>query len=133
MAHEESGLVRLELKPMSVNQCWYGRKNPTEIFKQYRLDVDRLLPDEYTVPEGELFILFKWGLSNRGNDIDNSCKPFLDALQLKYGFNDNKVYSIIMEKIIVPKGKEFIEFEIRSRDDVKVTAYDWKLEEVVYG
>lgn len=125
-------MIKINLKPMSVNQCWYGSKRPTETFKKYREDVASLLPDDYEVPDGPLFIFFRWGLSNRGNDIDNSCKPFLDCLQNKYGFNDNKVYQIIMDKVIVAKGQEFIEFDIRRIEDIDVNVYDVDTGENIY-
>ena len=106
-------MIRLNLKPLSVNKCWRGKKTPTAEFKQYRLDVAQSLPDDFSVPKDEhLFVYIKWGLSNRGNDIDNGCKPFLDLLQRKYDFNDNKVYALLMEKDIVRKGEEYIEFEV---------------------
>jgi len=51
-------------------------------------------------------------VSNKGFDLDNSLKPFIDILQKKYGFNDNRIYSITAMKRIVPKGEEFISFDI---------------------
>ena len=125
-------MIRIELKPFSLNKCWFGMKKPTPEFKQYRLDVEDLLPEDYEVPEGELFIFFRWGQSSRGADIDNSCKPFLDCLQNKYGFNDNKVYLLVMEKVIVPKKEEFIEFDIRPLSDMRVEVLDLVSNEVIY-
>ena len=118
-------MVRLDIKPMSVNKCWLGVKRPTDEFKAYRELVSNSLPEEYEVPDdGELAVVFIWGLSNRANDVDNSCKPFLDCLQTKYGFDDKRVYEIYMQKVIVPKGKEYIEFGIYPREDVEYQVWD---------
>lgn len=53
------------------------------------------------------------GLSNMASDVDNVVKPFVDILQKKYGFNDKFIFRLIVEKKIVAKGAEFIEFYIK--------------------
>lgn len=65
-----------------------------------------------TIPDGDLELHIQIGVSNRGFDIDNAVKPFLDILQKKYGFNDNRIYSLNVSKRITPKGCEFISFDI---------------------
>ena len=58
------------------------------------------------------------GFSNRGADLDNTIKPFMDTYQSIFeDFNDNKVYELIMEKDIVPKGEEYISVEIERIED----------------
>ena len=32
----------------------------------------------------------------------------------KYLFNDKEIYKMVVEKVIVPKGKEYIKFEIKT-------------------
>jgi Holliday junction resolvase RusA-like endonuclease len=58
------------------------------------------------------FISYKLYHSSEGSDIDNFLKLFNDILSKKYGFNDNKIYKIEIEKFIVKKGSEAIEFKI---------------------
>jgi len=41
-------------------------------------------------------------------------KLFIDILQKKYLFNDNRIYKATIYKEIVKKGKEFIEFDINQ-------------------
>jgi hypothetical protein len=41
-------------------------------------------------------------------------KPFIDCLQLKYGFNDKWIYKISAKKKDVVKGKEYIHFELKE-------------------
>lgn len=114
-------VIKIDIKPLSVNKCFYGARRPTKEYQKYKEDVYNILPYTYKIPEeGSLFVFFRWGLSNKGNDLDNSCKPFLDCLQIKYEFNDNRVYRMLMEKVIVPKGEEFIEFDIKPIDNVNI-------------
>jgi Holliday junction resolvase RusA-like endonuclease len=43
------------------------------------------------------------GLSNKLSDIDNVAKQFIDILSKAYNFNDNQIYSLVMQKEIVNK------------------------------
>ena len=103
--------MRIDIKPLSVNQAWQGRRFKTKAYKQYEKDVLTLLRP-MTIPEGELDIIFKWGFSNSASDVDNPVKCFMDCLQKKYGFNDSRVRRIVAVKDKVKKGDEYIEFEI---------------------
>jgi hypothetical protein len=48
------------------------------------------------------------------SDYDNPIKIFQDVLCKKYGFNDNRIFAGHQYKILVPKGEEFIRFEIKA-------------------
>ena len=104
-------MKKLKIKAISVNKCWQGRRFKTTEYKEYEENVLTLLP-KLKIPEGELKVEITFGLSNRANDIDNGVKPFVDIMQKKYGFNDNRIYLMILKKEIVKKGKEFIKFKI---------------------
>lgn len=69
------------------------------------------------IPEGNLWLTIWIGVSNRGFDVDNCAKPFIDILQKKYEFNDNRIYVLHVMKEIVKKGDEFIEFKILGAED----------------
>ena len=73
-----------------------------------------ILPKNLDIPSGNLDVSIKFGFSNAGSDIDNPLKMLVDILQKKYGFNDNKIYKMNLEKIKTKKGCEFIEFDIRG-------------------
>ena len=64
------------------------------------------------IPEGKLMLRATFGLSSKNADWDNPIKCFQDIVSAKYGFNDRRIYKGIIEKVIVPKGSEFIEFTI---------------------
>jgi Holliday junction resolvase RusA-like endonuclease len=57
------------------------------------------------------------GFSNVASDIDNAVKPFIDILQKRYNFNDKYIFRLVIEKEIVTKGKEFIEYTIKKLED----------------
>lgn len=105
--------MRLDIKPLSVNDAWQGKRFKTKKYKAYERDI-MLLLGEMDIPDGRLEIHLKWGFSSAASDWDNPIKPFQDCLQKKYGFNDNRIDRGITEKVKVKKGDEFIEFEIRK-------------------
>jgi len=103
----------LDIKPLSVNECWQGKRFKTPKYKKYENNLLIMLP-KLTVPEGPIELYLKWGFSSAASDWDNPIKPFQDILQKKYNFNDNRVVRAITEKVKVNKGEEFIEFEIKK-------------------
>ena len=105
--------MRVEIKAVSVNQCWRGRRFKTDKYKAYEYELMPLLP-VLSVPNGLLHVQIVFGLSSKLNDIDNGLKPFIDILQKKYNFNDRDIYKLTVEKEIVKKGSEYIEFEIKA-------------------
>ena len=103
----------VKIKPLSVNQAWKGRRFKTDLYKSYERNVSLLLP-KVDFPKGSVHLSLVFGFSNKGADIDNPLKPFLDILQKAYGFNDKDIYKLSVEKKIVKKGDEFIEFEVEA-------------------
>jgi len=106
-------MIEIDYKPLSVNDVWKGRRYKTDEYKQYERDISFMLP-RIKIPEGKLRVEFEFGFSSAGSDVDNPVKPFMDILQKKYGFNDSRVYEILLKKIIVKKGSEYIKFIINS-------------------
>ena len=98
-------------KPLSVNDCWRGRRFKTDDYKDYEQTLFLLLP-KIKVPEEKLKLKIVFGFSSKASDIDNGIKPFVDILQKKYGFNDKMIYSLDVEKEDTKKGGEYIKFEI---------------------
>lgn len=111
-------MYKLEIKSLSVNEAWQGRRVKTKKYRDFEKTILLMLrPME--MPEGNLELFLRWGFSSSGSDWDNPIKPFQDCLQKKYNFNDNKVYRAIIEKVKVKKGEEFIEFDIKQLEDSK--------------
>ena len=104
-------MVRISIKSLSLNQAYIGRRFATPALKDFKMALSLLLPKQ-TVPEGKLSVRLAFGVSSAGADLDNQAKTMIDALSENYGFNDNRVYKIEMEKIITKKGAEYIDFEL---------------------
>jgi Holliday junction resolvase RusA-like endonuclease len=103
--------MKIEIKPLSVNQAWAGRRFKTPIYKKYERDLLLLLPSRFYSSQ-KLSIKIDFGFSSTASDIDNPLKPFLDILQKKYKIDDKQIYELTVTKTIVKKGFEYINFEI---------------------
>jgi len=105
--------MRIDIKPLSVNQCWQGKRFKTPKYKAYESELLlRLKPIKLPPPPYDIY--FKFGFSSKLSDWDNPIKPFQDILQKRYDFNDRDVFKATVEKELVKKGNEFIEFSIKS-------------------
>ena len=105
--------MRVNIKPLSVNQAWKGRRYKTNNYGRYERDLLLILP-KLDVPTGKLSLSIVVGFSSVASDVDNICKPFIDILQKKYSFDDKMIYKLNVEKTIVKKGCEFIEFTLKE-------------------
>lgn len=102
---------KINIKPLSVNECWQGRRFKTKEYKQYEKDLLLMLPNiKLKIQRVSIDIVF--GFSNSLCDIDNPLKPFLDILQKKYNINDRDIYKLIVSKEVIKKGNEFIKYQI---------------------
>ena len=108
--------MKIKIKPLSVNKAWKGRRFKTKDYTDYETELLTLLPCNIDIPSDNIKLSINYGMSNAGSDIDNPIKPFLDVLQKKYGFNDNRVYELSIRKEKVNKGDEFINFELIGVD-----------------
>lgn len=105
---------KINIKPLSINKAFQGRRFKTQDYKSYELELISKLP-EMEIPKDILIdITITVGFSNRGSDLDNIAKPFIDILQKKYLFNDSKIYKLTMNKKIVKKGDDYITFNIQQ-------------------
>lgn len=103
--------MMVNIKPLSVNEAWKGRRFKTDKYKKYELDVLKLLRP-FNVPDGYLSLYLTFGFSSELSDFDNPVKCFVDCLQKKYGFNDKMIKRCVIEVEQVKKGKEFIEWNL---------------------
>lgn len=105
-------MIRVNIKPLSMNEAFLGRKRKTAKYRDYEIKVPKELPDLELPERGPLGLRIRAGLSNRAADLDNVVKPFLDILQSHYGFNDNRIYEIEMTKVKTERGSEYLGFEL---------------------
>lgn len=99
--------INLQIKPLSVNEAWAGKRFKTPKYKRYERDVLLMLPNAEITDFSKVKITY--GFSNKASDIDNPTKMVLDILQKKYGVNDRDIEYLVLQKVIVKKGQEFIE------------------------
>ena len=105
--------MRIDIKPLSVNEAFQGRRFRTPKYKAFQKEL-LLKLKPMKIEGGKLSLSICFGFSSKGSDIDNCVKQFTDCLSKKYGFNDNRIYRLEVSKVIVPKGQEFIEFDIQT-------------------
>ena len=106
-------MIKLNIKPLSVNEAWQGKRYRTQKYKSYQDFVLLLLP-KIEIPSGYLEIHLIFGFSSKLADFDNPVKLFVDILQKKYQFNDKMIKRAVIEVEHVEKKKEFIKFEIKQ-------------------
>lgn len=97
--------MRIDIKPLSVNEAWQGRRFKTDKYKAYEKELLLKLPNYFKDDFTELYI--EIGVSALF-DIDNCLKPLIDVLQKKYNFNDRYITKLTVIKTKVKKGNEFI-------------------------
>lgn len=106
--------VREEIKPLSVNEAWQGKRFKTDSYKAYERVLLSVLPD-VELPDPPYEIYFKFGFSSPLSDWDNPIKPLQDVIQKRYGFNDKLIKRAIVDVVDVKRGGEFFEFKITTK------------------
>lgn len=109
-------MIEIGIVPLSVNECWRGRRFKTDKYRDYEGRLLWLLP-RMEIPDGPLCICFEFGFSSLASDWDNPVKPLQDILQKKYGFDDKRIIRAEVSKVLVKKGNEYLKFEIRKYEN----------------
>jgi hypothetical protein len=68
-----SKFYKVNIKPLSVNKAWKGRRYATKESKAYQKELWLLLPQKIDIPAGRLEITFEFGMS-MASDYDNPVK-----------------------------------------------------------
>lgn len=105
--------TRINIKPLSVNKAFMGRRFHTKKHKEWTNHVLLMLPKNINLPEPPYEIYLKFGFSSSASDWDNPIKQVQDSLSTKYGFNDKLIRRGVVDTEIVKKGQEYFEFEIK--------------------
>lgn len=109
-----SHCIRIDLKPLSVNDAYTGKRYSTEEKRIFNRQCDILLPNNYKIPEPPFQIYFKFGFSSKASDYDGPIKVVQDSIAKKYKFNDKLIRRAIIDTEYVKKGKEYFEFKIET-------------------
>lgn len=121
-------MVRIDEKTLSVNEAWKGSRYKSDEYKAYQSKLLWLLPRKIDIPTPPFEIYFRFGFSSAASDWDNPVKPLQDILAKKYGFNDKLIRRAIVDTEMVPKGKEFFEFELKTFTPTNMIVNDLLLE-----
>lgn len=111
--------IKLNIKPLSVNEAHYRNKKRTVKYLNYiefwrKAFEKRGIKSIAENKSAKYSITFVFGFSNRGSDIDNPIKVSIDTLQGLLKFNDKQIYMIGVSKDIVPKGEEYIKVKMQE-------------------
>lgn len=106
-------MYKLDLKPLSLNSAYRGRRFTTPELGVYKTNLNFMLP-RLGPFKGKLSVKYIFGVSSKNADGDNLIKCFQDAIATKYGFNDKDIFEWGVKKELVDKGKEFIKFDIET-------------------
>jgi len=104
---------RINIKPLSINCAFQGRRFKTPAYNKYERDCLLLLP-AIKIPLPPYRLTIELGFSNKGADLSNPLKLIEDIIQKKYGINDKDVYQIVLNKVIVSKSNEYFKFNLES-------------------
>lgn len=105
-------MIKIEIAPLSVNNAWKGQRFKTDAYKVFERSLLFLLPKKYDLPQPPFEIHLEFGFSSSNSDWDNGIKQFTDILANKYGFNDRYIKKGVVVVENVPKGQEYIKFEL---------------------
>ena len=89
-------MQKINIKPLSVNNCWQGKRFKTPVYTAYEKQV-MLSLKPMKLPNAPYSIKLKFGFSSKAADIDNPIKPILDILQKRYKFNDKEISMLTAE------------------------------------
>jgi len=106
-------MVKIGIKPLSVNECWRGTRKKTVKYLKYQRDLLLMLP-RIPIPDPPFKVRYEFGFSSIASDLDNPVKPLQDILSKKYGFDDKLINEIHIVKKKVKKGEEYLKFKIES-------------------
>ena len=104
---------KIDIKPISVNEIFKGKKYKTAKYDLFISDMLKLLPKTIEFPDKEnVKLAIEFGFSTKASDLDNYLKGTIDCFVKKYGVDDKHIYEIHCFKAIVKKGQEYIKFKI---------------------
>ena len=104
----------INIKPLTVNQAWQGKKFKSPAYKQFSNDIAWLLPRNGKAPSGPIEVYYKFFLKHHATtDFDNLIKPLQDQLVQNFIIEDDRfIYKAIIEKI--PSDKDYIEVTFKE-------------------
>ena len=106
----------IELKPVSINEAFQGKRFKTRKCKDFENDFMLLAPKRKMI-KGKIEVEYKFHLRNHKMiDYDNCIKVVQDLI-VKCGYieDDRKIYKATIYKI--PSDKDYIEIKIKNYEN----------------
>lgn len=107
-------MITIKIHPVSVNEAYRGRRFKSDKYAAFEKELLYQLPKSIGDLPEKLELVYYFGLSSKNCDLGNYEKICTDILCKKYGFNDKNIYRILLTRIDVKKGEEFIGFLIQT-------------------
>ena len=105
--------ILIQLKPITVNRCWQGRRFKTKQYVKWRDDFGLLLKDKKTI-EGNISVTLELYIKHdKTTDCDNTIKPILDALKENGVIKDDRFITEI-HAYKYHSEKEFIRITLQT-------------------
>ena len=111
-------MIRIPIKPLSVNEAYRGRRFASAKLKQFKKDIWGFIPNYNGYVLRKIGVRYTFGVSSKNSDGDNCIKAFQDILAEKWRFNDKQIYEWYVKKVLVKKGEEFIDFEVYDTETI---------------
>ena len=105
--------ILLDVKPLSTNCLFKGRKYRTDKYDKYEAELLSKLPKNIPVGNAPYRLNIEFG-TGKLQDIDNNLKGFLDVICKHLKINDRDIYQLHVNKVLVKKTKEYVKFELVS-------------------
>lgn len=109
--------LSLPFKAFSTNDLYQGRKVRSYKYKTFRKNVLTFLEENYEQRvdlKGNLSMSLEIGYSSPLSDASNGIKGIEDVVAEYFKFNDRQIVTILIEKYLVDKGKEYMRLKIRK-------------------
>lgn len=92
--------VNLDIKPLSVNRAWQGRKYKTKEYNAWRREIEILMPRKEMI-QGDVSVTVIYSLvRHRRTDLDNLFKTLFDSIVNRgYIEDDTRIVEIHAKKV----------------------------------
>lgn len=107
-------MPRVDIKPISANQCWQGKRFKTPEYKNWREIVGYTMKSHKKFPAGKYEVNLRVFTRHCAtSDVDNFIKPALDSLvEAKIIPDDKYIQKVICEKF--KSDTDYFEYEIKE-------------------
>lgn len=112
-------MITIQIQPLTSNRAWAGRRLKSKEYKQYEVDVCKLL--SFCTEEKDdtpLFISYTFYIKNYGlRDVDNMVKPLQDLLVKRGYIKDDRYIKAMMAT------KERVKNLIDEKIEIRIEPY----------